>query len=83
MKSYEIKNFRDAVSNTHTFKSWPKVVQKISLTRNCLKSIKDGLTIAENIGYKKWEKQSNSNWRNKELVNELINTKCTKAKILK
>ncbi len=72
MKSGAISSFRERVKNSETFKSWSPVVQKISMTRNNLKVINDGLTIAENVGIKKFEKEFNYHARNVELIKELM-----------
>jgi hypothetical protein len=73
MKNGQIKSFRDTVMQTDSFKSWTKIVQKISLTRNNLSHIEHGYTVAKNLGYKKWSAQCNFSFRNKELVQELLN----------
>ena len=72
MKSGQIKSFRDQVRETKTFQSWSPIVKKISLTRNSLKPISDAVTIAGNIGFKKWEKQTAMKYRSIELVKELL-----------
>lgn len=72
MKNGQIKSFRDMVRETETFKSWSPIVQKISLSKNCLKNISDAVTISQNIGFKKWESQTAMKYRNIELVKELL-----------
>ena len=73
MKNGQLKSFRERVMATESFSSWPSVVQKITLSRNNMNHIQHGLTVAENIGYKKWESQSGFSHRNKELIKELLN----------
>lgn len=72
MKNGQIKSFRDMVRETETFKSWSPIVQKISLSKNCLKNISDGVTISKNIGFEKWQSQTAMKYRNIELVKELL-----------
>ncbi len=75
MKPHQIKSFRDEVKESKTFQSWSPIVKKISLTRNCLKVLHDGVIIARNIGFEKWEKQTAMKFRNIELVKEILNNK--------
>ena len=75
MKSGQIKSFRDQVKETKTFQSWSPIVQKISLSRNSLKPISDAVTIAGNMGLKKWESQTAMKYRSIELVKELLKNK--------
>lgn len=82
MKTGQLLSFREKVKQTESFKSWGKVVQKVTLSRNNMNHIEHGLTVAKNIGYMKWEKQCQFNNRNKELVKELYNQEIgTKKKV--
>lgn len=63
---------RGQVEETTTFKKLSPVLKKITSTRNQIAQISHGVNVATNIGFKKWEKQSNANWRTKEIVKELI-----------
>lgn len=72
MKNGHLKSFREKVAETETFKKWSPVVKKISMTRNNLCKIEHGMTVATNIGFKKWERQTDSHPRNVELIKELL-----------
>ncbi len=47
-------------------------MEGMTAIRNQIAQISHGVNVATNIGFKKWEKQSNANWRTKEIVKELI-----------
>lgn len=63
---------RNQVEETKTFQSLSPVLKKITSSRNQIAQISHAVNVATNIGYKKWEKESNANWRTKEIVKELI-----------
>lgn len=63
---------RKEVFETEAFKLLSPVLKKITSTRNQIAQISHGVNVANNIGFKKWEKQSGANWRTKEIVKELI-----------
>lgn len=69
------KSFRSEIEDTEIFKSLGPVLKKITLTRNVTKLIEHGVVMVENIGYKKWEKQSDYNWRNKEIVKQIVKSR--------
>ena len=72
MRSEQITSFRDRIRATETFKGLGDVAKKITLARNNTAYIHHGYTVAKNIGYKKWEKQSNYNYRNREIIKEIL-----------
>lgn len=75
----EIRILREDVQKTKTFKSLNPILKKITSSRNNIAQISHAVNVCKNIGYKKWEKQTNANWRTQEIVKELLkNQKCQK-----
>ena len=72
MSATEIRISRKKVLETEAFKGLSPVLKRITTTRNQLSAIEHGVNVATNIGYDKWERQSNANWRTKQIVLELI-----------
>ena len=73
MSVTQIRILREDVQETETFKSLSKVIQKIASTRNQISAIAGNVNIASNIGYEKWERQTNASWWSKAIVKELLN----------
>lgn len=67
--------FKEEIKETKTYKSLTKFLKTFTLKRNSIKILEHGVTVATNIGYEKWEKQSNYHWRHKEIVNDILNNR--------
>lgn len=64
----------DNIRETEAFKGLSSIVQKITLSRNnVLNSINYNVTLIGNIGYEKWDKQTNVRSYNRQIIEELIN----------
>lgn len=60
------------VMNTNHFKSMSKIRQKLYKTRNNVKAIENGVNVSLNIGFDKWQEQTQSNWDNIQIIKELL-----------
>ncbi len=64
--------FKDRIRATEMYKKLIPVLQSIILKRNNVAYIKHGYTVAKNIGYKNWLKQSDYKERNQIIIKELL-----------
>lgn len=64
---------RSQIRETNHFNKLNKVQQSVTMTRNNVEHIKHGVEVSSNIGFEKWEQQSNFNWNNVQIVKELSN----------
>lgn len=71
MASEQIHFTRQKVISTDAYKSMSKIQQIMAKKRNNIKAIEHALNVIENVGFAQWEKQSNSNYLNKLIINEL------------
>ncbi len=67
-----IRILRSQVEATNTFQELSPVLKKITSTRNQIAQISHAVNVCKNTSYEKWEKQSNAQWRVKEIVKELL-----------
>lgn len=72
MGATQTRMVRDIVKSTKTYQSLNKIMKDIVSKRNNIVQIENGLNVARNIGYKKWENISNSSWANKLIIAEII-----------
>lgn len=72
MENKTITISTDKVKSTNAFKKLSKVQQIIISKRVNVKHIENGVNVAINIGFEQWDKQSQFNFNNKEIVKELI-----------
>ncbi len=72
MSMTEIRITREQVLATEAYKNLTPMLQKITRSRNQIQQIIYGVNVCKNASYKKWEKESNANWRTKEIVFELL-----------
>ena len=63
---------KNQVSATKAFDGLSKIQKILFLKMNNLKQIEHGLNVAKNIGFDKWEKQTNVNYSNKLIIKELL-----------
>lgn len=75
MGAVHIKILRKDVEETQTFQNMDNFIKKIASTRNQITAIASNVNIATNLGYEKWERQSNASWWSKAIVKELLNKK--------
>jgi hypothetical protein len=71
MGSSNIKPIRDQIKATSAYHNLSKMMQLLITKRNNVLIIDHGVTVVNNIGYKNWERQSNFNWANKNIVKEI------------
>lgn len=64
---------RNQIRETNHFQKLSKTQQIVLMNRNNVEHIKHGVEVSSNIGFEKWEKQSNFNWNNVQIVKELSN----------
>lgn len=62
---------RNQIRETNHFKKLNKVQQDVTMNRNNVEHLKHGVEVSSNIGFEKWEQQSNFNWNNVQIVKEL------------
>ena len=72
MSMTEIRITREQVLATKAYKNLTPMLQKITRCRNQMAHIIHGVNVSKNISYKTWEKNSDANWRTKQIVKELI-----------
>lgn len=68
----QIRILRHQVQETQTFKNLSPVLKKITSSRNQIKAIENAVNICKNTSYKKWEKNTNAQWRIREIVKDLL-----------
>lgn len=62
----------DKIRETEAFKGLSYIVQKIALSRNnVLNSIDHNVTLIGNIGFEKWDQQTNVKRYNRQIIEEL------------
>lgn len=71
-KNKSIKVTREQIKETKAFKSASKMRQNITLNRTNFKWIEHGVNVATNIGFEKWDNQTQSTFTNREIIEELI-----------
>lgn len=64
---------RNQIRESKYFQTLSKVQQVVTMNRNNVEHIKHGVEVSSNIGFEKWEQQSNFNWNNVQIVKELSN----------
>lgn len=69
----EVRITRSRVIETKAFKELGFIQRKVMSSRNQICRILNAVAVVNNIGYDKWEGQSNANWNTKEIVKELVN----------
>ena len=72
MANKTIKITIDIVKSTETFKCLSKVQKLIVANGVNVRHIENGVNVAMNIGFEKWDKQSQFNYISKSIVNELL-----------
>lgn len=65
---------RDDVRETKFFKSLNPVMQRITLNKANIIAIHNGINVAANVGFKRWEEISQARYANKMIVKELLET---------
>lgn len=63
---------RSDIEKTEAYSKLSKLQRKIYLTEQNIKAIRQGLTIASNIGIDKFLEEHNYNYVNKLIIKELI-----------
>ena len=72
MAAEQIRTIRDMVKDTSTFQNLSNIRKTIISKRKNMINIEHGVNVSNNIGYDKWERQSNSLDVNKQIVRELV-----------
>lgn len=68
-------NFRQIVEGTKAFKGLSKMQRELTLKRQNLGVIENGVNVANHLGIEQWEQQSNFNYINKPIVLEIVHNK--------
>ena len=66
----QIHFLRIKILETESYKKLSKIQKDICLKRNNIKAIENALNVIKNIGFDKWDKESNSNYLNKLIIKE-------------
>lgn len=66
-------NTREKIKNTKIYQGLEFYRKKIVLKRNNVKAIEHSLEVIKNIGFDQWEKQTQSNYLNRLIINEIKN----------
>jgi len=74
-----MKPFRQKVEETATYKQLNSVQRSFATSTSNLKHLNDGVTIASNIGFESWKKQSGFSERNTNIVFDLLNSEAPEA----
>lgn len=74
-----MKPFRQKVEETATYKQLNSVQRSFATSTSNLKHLQDGVTIASNIGFENWKKQSGFSERNTNIVFDLLNSEAPEA----
>jgi len=71
MASEQIHITRQKVISTDAYQSLSKIQKMMVVKRNNIKIIEHALNVIGNIGFPKWEKQSNSSYLNILIIKEI------------
>lgn len=63
---------REQIQETDAFKKATKMIQKLTLNRTNFRCIQHGVNVVSNIGFEKWDQQTQSSWINREIIQELV-----------
>ena len=67
-----IKINRQQIMATEMYQGLSPILQSMTLRRGSVLKIENGVNVAMNIGYEKWEKQSDFLYRNRMIVKEIV-----------
>lgn len=68
----DLYSTRKKVENTESFKKLDSMMQSIVKKRNNIQKIDHHLKVIDNQGYDKWLSQTNVQWANKLIINEIV-----------
>lgn len=67
-----IKVTREQIEATKAFQKASKIIQKLTLNHTNMKWIIHGVNVSTNIGFEKWNGQTQSTFTNRGIIEELI-----------
>jgi len=80
MEFKNIYQLRDMIKKSEAYNEMSLIQRVIFLKRNNLKAIEHSIYVIRNIGYDKWESQTNSIHWNKKIIKSILNGKKIKKK---
>ena len=80
MEFKNIYQLRDIIKKSEAYKNMSLIQRIIFLKRNNLKAIEHSIFVIKNIGYDKWESQTNAIDWNKKIISSILNDKKKKKK---
>lgn len=63
---------REQIKKTKAFQNATAMMQNLALGRTNYRCIEHGVNVATNIGFEKWDAQTNASFLNREIIQELI-----------
>ncbi len=69
---------REQIMETKAFQDATKMLQSLTLNRTNSKWIQHGVNVSVNIGFDKWNKQTEASFTNTKIIKELVDNYLTK-----
>lgn len=63
---------REQIIETKAFQETTKMLQNLTLNRTNSKWIQHGVNVSVNIGFEKWNKQTEASFTNTKIIKELV-----------
>lgn len=69
---------RRKIKNTNTFRSLSRIIRSMLLNKTNVNAINSGFIKSQEIGFDKWQMDTNSSGNNKNIIKELIKKQALK-----
>ena len=71
---------REQIKATKAFQNATTMIQNITLRRTNFRCIEHGVNVVANIGFDKWNDQTQSSFVNREIIREIVQLKTQNSK---